>query len=218
MPKRVFPTAEEFAEFEKELLVRGFRRTTRQEFLDDQRRLGLVAPSPRKGMELGYIYTTRHGYNALVWTSYLPREGAFREKDAGRVLIRDGDVPLYHATRTHRTKNFLDNLLIRAKFARVRVKNRPPCPRCGALMNIVHGSALGSCHWGCDKSAHPGRVSRSWDYGLPPEALAIQRPIRKKRAKYYAKLRAEGKKPHVGLLSHKGWKMTRPENIVRSRR
>lgn len=213
MPAKVLPTLEAFQEFEKQLLIRGFRRTTRREFLDDQRRLGLVAPSPRRGTERGYIYTSPHGYNALVWTSYLPREGVFREKDAGRVLIRDGDVPLYHAPRTHRTENFLDNLLGRAKLARARVKNRPHCPQCDALMNIEKGEALKSRRWECRKSAHSRTVYLPWDHGLPQEALDIIRRQRKKRAKYYAKLRAAGKKPHAGLLSHKGWQVRRPENI-----
>lgn len=62
--------------------------------------------------------------------------------------------------------------------------------------------------WKCDrKESHAGNKNRfrSWDYGLPEEAIKYIQPIRKKRAKRYKALRAEGKEPHQAMLNRKRW-------------
>ncbi len=56
-PEKVLPSKEDFGRLGFELLRRGFREITGLEFRKDFRRLGLVAPRPRKGREIGFIFT-----------------------------------------------------------------------------------------------------------------------------------------------------------------
>lgn len=220
MPKKVLPTQAAFAEFDREMQARNFQILSPREFRQDRQRLDLVPPFPRKGRELGYIYQ-RKGYDVIVWTTWLPLDNKFRDQDAGRVLIRDGDKVLYHATPTHRTKNFLDNLLEKAKLARAHVKYRPLCWKCFALMYIDNGKFIKQRRWRCTRTEdHDTKrfVFSPWDEGLPLEALKALKPRRKRRAKYIAKLKKEGKKPGAVLRVHKGWTARRPQNLVPARR
>lgn len=211
---KVLPDEEAFARFRRALLRRGFRGISPVEFKKEFIRLGLKAPSPREGREVGFVYTSS-GLDVCVWTTFLAREGRAREKDAGWVLIKDGDNPRYFAHPLRRTKNFLRNLLWVACIARWRAEHRPLCPTCNGRMRIAYGKGIKARFWKCVKPAfHTKAVSLSWDYGLPQEALDFLRPLRKRRARYYAELRKQGKKPGAAIRRRIGWKISRPENTV----
>ncbi len=171
------------------------------------RRLELIAPRPRLGRELGYLFHTNE-YNVLVWTTWLEKEQLARYEDAGWVIITEGDNVLYSSHPVHRTKKFLHNLLMQARIACWRIRHRQLCQECRHYMDIVRGQALKQRYWKCSrKELHASLRSRtrSWDYGLPEEALDYLRPIRKKREKRYTALRAIGKEPHQAMLNRKRW-------------
>lgn len=206
MPKKVLPTAAEFAAFFTELENRGFRRSTAIELASSFKRLGLVAPSPREGRSVGYTFTA-NGLTVTVWTTCL-EEGVARESAAGWVLITEGDRRKYVTRPIHRTKNFLRTLLGHARIARMRVLHRPGCPVCRRLMDVLVGKGLKSRFWGCVKHGQ----YQSWDLGLSDEALAFLRPIRRRHERYRAQLRARGQEPGAALRRRRGWVVSRPEN------
>ena len=217
MPTKQLPDVQSFEAFGRALAKRGFRKIGRTEFPKDYWRLALQAPSPRKGKETGYTFSA-NGLDVVVWTSFLEREGCAREKDAGWVLIKDGDVVQYFSRPHPRTKNFLHTLLMDAALARLRVLGRPLCPVCGARMSITIGKGLKSRFWQCKRPQEHRRAQNvSWDHGLPQEALDYLKPIRKRRQQYRAKLRKEGKAPGAALQRRIGWKVGKPHNVVPAR-
>lgn len=213
MPIKVLPDAEAFASFTRALERQGFRKLSPTEFKKDFTRLELIAPSPREGREVGFSYAA-NGLEVRVWTTFLVREGRARDEDAGWVLIKEGDTPRYFSRPFSRTKNFLHTLLWSASIARWRVEHRPLCPACHGRMRIAFGSGFKSRFWQCVRpSIHREPVFLSWDYKLPQEALDFLNPIRKARARYNKKLRAEGKEPGAAQRRRKGWKVGKPENL-----
>lgn len=207
MPEKLLPGSKDFNDFEEELIKRGFRQISRPEFSRQFGRLELKAPRPRPGRELGYLFHANQ-YNVFVWTTWLEKEQVAREIDAGWILISERDEVLYFSHPIHRTKNFLQNLLMQARIACWKVRHRPLCPECHHFMDIVRGRALKQRFWKCGrKELHGSGKNRfkSWDYGLPEEAFKYILPIRKKRKKGYAALRARGKKPHQAMLKRKRW-------------
>lgn len=208
MPEQVLPTVESFSRFEEELKKRGFRKISKGEFKKQYLRLGLKAPRPRHGREVGYTFHANQ-YTVVVWTTWIEREQSAREEDAGWVLIAKDDEVLYFSHPLHRTKNFINNLLMQARIACWKVRNRPLCPECKNFMDIVKGQALKQRFWKCSRSElHKGGKNRfrDWDYGLPEEAIKYLKPLRKRRAKYYAALRAVDKEPHKAMLKRKKWR------------
>ena len=207
MPKQCLPELDDFADFKEELLQRGFREISSYEFSLQFRRLKLTAPRPRFGRELGFTFHA-NGYTVVIWTTWLKEKQVAREIDAGWVLIAEGDEVLYFSHPIHRTKNFFYNLLMQSRIACWRVRHRPLCPECQNFMNIVRGKAMKQRFWECDRRGlhKDGKKEfKSWDHGLPEDALKYIRPIRKKRVKRYETLRAEGKEPHQAMLTRKGW-------------
>jgi hypothetical protein len=214
VPKKVLPDEASFQAFERALVVkRGFRKITRTEFKKDFERLALEAPSPRKGREAGFAFTA-NGLTVIVWTTFVETEGAARETDAGWVLIKEKDNPLYFARPMNRTKNFLYRLLEQACIARERVLNRPLCPACNAFMRITQGRGLKSRYWSCKSPLHKKMERRSWDDGLRPEVLERVKKVRKSRAPYTDKLKAVGKASGIAMLRRKGWTVGKPGNMI----
>jgi hypothetical protein len=214
MPVKVLPGTEAFERFTKALLRRGFRKFSREEFREDFERLGLKAPSPREGREVGFVYT-QNGLTVFVWTTFLCEEDHVRNEDAGWVLIREGDEVKYYSHPLHRTRFFLRNLFKQACIAQLRVENRPSCPKCGMFMDIVRGKKLKARYWQCKRpTAHKEPTFLSWDYGLSKAALDFLHPLRKERARYRKERRAQGKRIGTALLQRRKWKVERPENIV----
>jgi len=214
MPTKILPDADAFARFTRALLRRGFRKLLKAEFRNDFKRLEPKAPSPREGREVGFTYTA-NGLSVLVWTTFLSEDDHARDKDAGWVLIKEGDIVKYFSHPLHRTKKFLYNLLRQARIAQLRVLNRPLCPKCHARMHIVQGKGLKARYWKCIRhKVHEEPECLPWDYGLPEAALDFLRIRRKQRAKYRKELRAEGKKPGVALNRRREWKIGRLDNIV----
>ncbi len=181
------------------------------EFRKDFERLALKAPSPRTGRESGFSFTA-NGLLVVVWSTFVESEATARETDAGWVLIKEKDNPLYFSHPVHRTNNFLYRLLELASIARQRVLHRPLCPICGALMRITQGKGLKSRYWSCRSPAHVGMARLSWDEGLPSEVLERVMRIRKERAPYKKKLKSMDKKPGIAMLKRKGWTIGKPEN------
>ncbi len=213
MPAQVLPKEQAFATFERSLKRRGFRALGSSEFRATFPRLGLVAPSPREGREIGYSLVA-NGLQVVVWTTFLARDRTARSKDAGRVLIKDGDVVRYFSRPLHRTKNFLHNLLLQAAVARLRVLHRPQCPHCQAYMEIANGKGLKSRYWICRKPAHTKPVFSDWDVGLPAVALEHLQKLRARREAYRQKVEKKKTEPVPAVLKRTGWLVGKPENLV----
>lgn len=210
MPRKVLPTPEQFQNFRGELLKRNFCE------IDRYSGLRLVAPRKIEGREIGFFYF-ENGLTVVVWTTWLDCENRARDNDSGWIIILDENGDRCYTSRPlHRTKNFLYRLLMEAKIARTRVKNRPKCAECGAFMKIVHRRSrdrtryLKSCYWKCARRLdHKGEVVHSlrFDHGLPQEALDYLRPRRKKHRREAKNLRKAGKEPFAAMRERKGWKL-----------
>jgi hypothetical protein len=216
MPTQMLPEERSFANFERSLVKREFRPFGKSEFSAAFPRLGLVAPSPREGREIGYSFTA-NGLEVVVWTTFVAKERAARSVDAGWVLIKDGDVVRYFSRPLHRTKNFLHNLLLQAAVARLRVLNRPQCPCCKAFMQIANGKGLKSRYWICRKPAHTKPVFCDWDVGLPAVAVKHLQKLRVRRQAYRKRVQNGGSTPVPAVQRRKGWSVTKPENILQPR-
>lgn len=207
MPAQVLPSAEAFKKFEEKMLEKGFRKLGRSELRSDFKRLGLEAPRPREGREVGFTFHA-NGLTAVVWTTYLEEAGEARQEDAGWVLIKEGDTPRYFSHPIHRTKGFLCRLYKWAQVNKQRVEKRPLCPTCQAFMSIVPGPALKARYWECDRALrHPDHKKRTvmWDKPLSEGARRFVLAERQKRA--------SGSKPTgAAMLKRKSWSINRAEN------
>lgn len=227
MPPKYYPSPHEFERFHEGIRGLGFREITRPEFKNDFIRLGLVAPRPRKGREVGYSFHANQ-LTVRVWTSWLTeeeweragepeREAGIREKDSGWVLISQDDEARYFCHPLHRTKNFLENLTIRARITRDRVIMRPLCPRCFYFMDIARGIGIGSRYWRCDSvELHENEryASLDWDWGLSEDDVRFVQADRKTRRKYREELRRQGKVVEPAIFVRKAWQQTRDTRRV----
>lgn len=211
MPKQVLPSRAEFDSFDMKMKHLGFRQITRDEVRTDQTRLGLKNPRNRLGREIGFVLAAS-GYQVVVWTTFLHDEKVARKSDAGHVMIKGGDTVLYHFHPTHRTKNFLSNMLTKANIAKERVLCRPLCPKCKAYMDIRRGRGLKARYYHCSRG-HT-KVNVSWDYGLHPRVLKEIEKLRRRRERYRRQLARSGKKPGAALLKRKRWKIANPNNVI----
>ncbi len=222
MPKRAVLTVNDFLTIKNELERLGFREVGIYEFRNDFKRLGLQSPRKVSGREVGFKFEANH-LIVKVWTSFEKKTGEFRKKDAGWVLICQGDDARYFSGKLHRTKNFVARILSFAWISKWKVEHRPLCPVCHAFMEITTGSKNPkSKYWSCEKIlSHPnGKKSRlDWDHGITrekmPKAYLFLMKKRKKAAKYRAKLRKEGKPTDQAMFKRKKWKRKRPENAVK---
>lgn len=218
MPKKILPNAEAFALFDEWMLSLAFTSIPHMEFKKDFARLGLEAPRPREGREVGYKFSSCN-LEVIVWTTYLCPAGPMRDEDAGWVLIREGDRARYFSHPMPRTKNFLSHLYKRAFVAQKRIMLRPLCSECKKYMSIQFGKGLKSRYWECrqvGKHADGKRVRLSWDQGLEayPNVLAFVKAERDVRERYRDAARVEGKKPGTAMLNRKPWRPKRPENML----
>ncbi len=189
------------------MLSFGFVSISSKEIRQELRQSNRRPPRPRKGREVGFVF----GENELkvyVWTTWLEAESEAREEDAGWVLIVKGEKILYSSHPIHRTKHFLDTLLAQARIARIRVKCRPKCWKCGEFMAIISGKALKTRYWYCGRLGHHKDNQStfcSWDAPLLPGMKLYVKILRHKRAKYRKKLAAEGKVVTPAVLTRKRW-------------
>jgi hypothetical protein len=200
---KMLPDKKAFASFVRAIFKRDFQMITALQFRKEyaiQLEKDQVPP-PLEG-ETGFVLEA-NGLTVVVWTTYLHSKGIARDQDAGWVLIKvtGTNKVRYFSHPLRRTKNFLKNLLWQACIAKWRIEHRPACPKCGQPMLITFGKGLGSRYWSCIRSSvhrEPGFLH--WDHKLPEAALKYLAPIRKRRKKYNAKLRAEGKPVGRALL------------------
>ena len=189
----------------------SFRRITKVEFSRAYHHFGLVAPSPRKGREIGYAFSA-NGLTGKIWSSWLVEEETIRDEDAGWALIEESDDAVYFAPPLNRTKNFLTKLLKYAYVVRWRVLHRHLCPECGSLMHITKGKHLKQRYWICRRwSNHPRRNYQflNWDHDLPPRMKKFLMDERKKRAGSRKEFREDGTPVRRAVTIRKGWKKTR---------
>ena len=193
-----------------------FRQFSFSEFRKTFNRLGLVAPRPKPGREIGYIYQA-NGLTVFVWTTFLADQKVTRESDLGWVLIASGDTAQYFAHPIRRTKNFMRNLLCHAWLAKFRVLHRPICPKCGKYMEITRGEALKSRYWSCKNvEAHDNKkwTHESWDYLMQPKAMRFIKSERNARARYRKERREKGLSTDQAMLTRKKWGQNRPQNKI----
>lgn len=155
------PTIQDFQWLDKELRALGFHPITVREVREDFDRSKIEMTKPHEGgREEGYAISHGSGYRVKVWTSFLATEQAYRMFDQGWVIIVDhSDNIIYRAQSTRRTKNFVQNLLMRARMARERVIHRPYCNGkggCGQWMHFIQLKNRG-CFWVCKNEAHHGK-------------------------------------------------------------
>lgn len=208
MPKKVFPGIFDFSAFESAMTECSFRRISGIEFKSDFKRLGLEAPKPRPGREVGFVFHA-NSLTVRVWTTWLSAERSIRDADSGWVLIVEGDEAVYFSHPVHRTKNFFLNLFRQAWIARWRVLHRPLCPECNQYMGIVRGRALKSRYWRCDiiglhNDGKPKTLD--WDYDLPPIAKKIVEKLRKKRQRTLHSEEKKGNTRRPAILYRRPWR------------
>ncbi len=223
MPKKVDLSNKAFFEIKNWLVgTLKYRQVGKTEFQNDFERLGLVPPRPRKGREVGFVLTL-NGYTAKVWPTYDILQGKFIESDAAWFLICQGDNALYFSGPIHRTEHFVQTLVSLAWVGRIRLENWPLCPEemCRATMQIGTGKKnLKQKYLYCPhKEYHLDSEIRieSWDYGMPwqfyPKAHKFVLERRKRRARWYKKLKQDGKEPNQAMKRRKRWRITKPQNI-----
>lgn len=139
MPKKVLFSLDDFQFISRELERLGFRKIEPGEFYDRIRNLKFQGFRPKKGRETGFEFRAK-SLVVTVWTTWLEEEGNPRDSDEGWIAITsESGRRLYFSHPLHRTRNFVVNLLMQARIARWRVKNRPSCSQCGEPMNIAGG-------------------------------------------------------------------------------
>lgn len=212
MPGKVIFYEEDFLEYQKVMLASNFRPITTYEFRTELRLANVIAPSKRTGREEGFTYFSL-GLRVIVWVSYVASEGATRQFDAGRVLILENNKPTYFGTFVHRTKYFFERMYVYSLAAMEHVASRPTCSKCGNLMSIFQYRKGGRrCFWHCKNPDHKGKgPTVSWKHGLSDKTKKYLLPKWSRAAKYYAKLRAEGKEPGKKRESRRGWKQKNPD-------
>lgn len=176
-------------------------------------RLGAIDPRNNRGSEVGFRFDV-NGYTVIIWTSYLRKEGIWRVRDVGHVLITKGDTIVYQSRDIRRTKNFLKRLLSYAWIAMWKIFHLPACPCCGRPMHIENRKYR-KYWWQCDNiEAHPEykKVTLQWDNGLPTKAQAFVDKMRKPGQKYRRKLKKAGKKPFTAMRIKKPWRKRNPQN------
>lgn len=208
MPQQVLPAREDFDYLKHELERLGFRQLSSLEIVKQLTHLGAVAPRPRRGREVGFLFFA-NSLAVTVWTTWLAKESEAREEDTAWVVIVQSGTAEYFSEPVHRTKNFVANLLRRAWVARWRVLHRPLCPGCAQWMSIARGRGVKARYWRCDnRSGHKdGRiVFLGWDHGLPPRAQRYVESLRRRRAKYRAQRRLLGQPTDLALKHRKRWR------------
>jgi len=146
LPKKVEFGVKDFQYLSQELRKWGYKEILLDEFFNWLRKLRQNPLSQKrfrlkKGQETGFEFCA-NGLRAVVWTTWVRKEGRFRDSDQGWAGITSGDGKylLYCSHPLNRTKNFPINLLRQAWLCYWRVKNRSSCPQCGGLMDIGKGS------------------------------------------------------------------------------
>ncbi len=158
MPPQVLPGYDGIKSMMEELLPRGFVLVQGLRHLPRSAGSRLpVPPHPREGAEAGFMF--RNGDLAVfAWTTWVPSLNEARKHDCGWIIIEQAGRRKY-SLPIHRTKRFIERLIMEAKIARTRIRNAPICEKCGKAMRIVHGKGMGSRYWRC-----PSRHSRApWD-------------------------------------------------------
>ena len=213
MPQQVLPSESDFKVFTKFMLGANYRQISREESSVSSRRLGLSAPRPIKGREVGFSFSA-NGLNVCVWTTFLEGESYARDNDSGWVVITEGDSPRYFSHPMMRTQNFLPRLFTYALIAKQRILKRPLCQSCRAYMKIAYGTGRKSRYWKCSgKSRWHQTQMLSWDYGLSDESVIFLRAERKARRRYRGS--DEGKKVVVpAILRRKSWIVKNPQNKI----
>jgi hypothetical protein len=197
----------------------GFRMLTNVEFRATFERLGLVAPRPRWGKEVGFLFAA-HRLAVCVWTTWLLREMRAREEDAGWVVVVQRDRAVYFGGPIHRVGNFFNRLYAEAFLAHARVLNRPFCKEHRSFLDITYGRGLGSRYWVCPHgTAHAdgGLVTASWDGALPEAVRAVVETRRRQRQLSRKYRLAMGQQVNIARLIRRPWMTRYPERAVSSR-
>ena len=188
-----------------ELVTRRFYPVQGLEhFRKTKKDVRVIPPRPREGAELGFVFQ-KDDLTVIVWTTWLLASQKARDVDCGWVLIEQKGSGIYFVP-VKRTKSFIANLLMEAKIARCRVRNRPMCASCHAPMIIVRGSGLGSRYWKCPQ----GHSRKEWDTEeflaeLSEDAKQHLARRRRSRKRWQDKLHEVGEPIRQAMLRRKTW-------------
>lgn len=206
MPIRVFPEEDDIKYIAHELNIRGFVPVCglsgfRSKTKDEK----AIPPHVRSGGELGFVFQ-KGDFSVWIWTTWLPLARRVRENDCGWIVIEQNGRGVYFLP-VHRTKNFINHLLIEAKIARCRIRNLPICAKCDKKMKIVQGRGLGSRYWSCGRC----HATVPWDTmeflaGLPEDARQHLSRRRAARKRWQKICREDGRPIRQAMLSRKAWK------------
>lgn len=213
MPKKLLPCSHDFVWLKENLQAMGFRQ-----FYPPEKDFNY---SDLKGFpEIGFDFEA-NGLRVVVWTTWeATSDGGIRirNSDASWVIILNDKRTLYFSHPVHRTKNFLRNLLYQVQIAWLRVIYRPKCPECGEFMDIAFGKGLKSRYWRCSRRLqHSSKksINYPWDVALPPTIKSHLKSVRSKRAKYFKKIRKEGKEVYAAMK--KRWEKSRRQRIIKTK-
>ena len=213
MPEKRLPTVPEFLRFKRLLGKLGFRMIQRVEFRKTFERLGLVAPRPKPGREVGFIFYANE-LVICVWTTWLLSEMRAREEDAGWVVIVQKNHAVYFGGPIHRVGDFFGRLYVEAELASVRAICRPLCLEHHCFMDVIYGQGLGARYWTCpheDAHAYGDFRTADWDYGLTKAQKVFVKERRRRRALSRKYRRTLGQEVDVARLIRKQWVVGRPQ-------
>lgn len=208
------------------LLQIGYEPIAARQKAKDVIRLGLQAPRPIEGSELGFQYTN-NTHRCVVWTSWLPELQLFRTTgtDIFWSIITQNDELVYCAKPIPRID--IDSIVTLLRYAMVskwKVDNLPLCDfgDCKARVEIYRKRGTRQYMYVCKKKKnhvtkeHPNGVWNfmSWDYALPPKAKKFLMTRREASALYRKKCEALGVEPVPKAVKRKRWKMTKPQNRI----
>lgn len=216
MPKRIIPKQLEYKGFTETLLENNFISPRGIEEYRDlkKKKINLNKP-PRVQKRKGDIYVcyTLNGYRVKVQTgiSNNPYQALV---NSGWVLIENeqGSAVMY-APRHHKTKNYLENILISANILKQIAFHRPLC-QCGSDMNIekIPGS-MRDYQYVCSDLDNPHyrhtEVIEVYEFIWNKISSRLRKALRKRLSKesynrYMAN--SNGKNFGVGVLRRKSWK------------
>lgn len=122
----------------------GFVRSGTQVELREIKKKGIstsLPPRSQNGRGDVWIYYTRNGYRVVVQTSLQVLPFKMLSNPAWVIIEDEKGNSVFYGPPLHRTKNFLDNLLLQSLILQKIAQERPLC-RCGCNMNIVKGEFL----------------------------------------------------------------------------
>lgn len=216
MPNKVIPKQLEYKGFREALIEDDFSLLKDYEEQRDLKKKQIhldTPPRPQHGKGEVYVCYMLNGYRIKVQTAIISDPYKIIA-NAGWVLIENeqGKAVMY-APRHHKTKNYLENMLLSARILKTIAFHRPLC-QCGSDMDIekVPGSTR-DYHYICSDLDNPHdrhtEVIEVYEFIWDKISSNLRDGLKKRLSKEsYNRCLAssKGKKFGVAVIQRKSWK------------